>query len=310
MAEGVGIAEEGVPTPGQRRAQVRAFRAFAAPGASDGLVEQLHQMKPIECDRHARERVREPSEIGGRHVATQLVEKLGAAAVGDQVVAEAGEGAGVATGRGEEQPAVVEIDEEADVFVPTPTRGLVDAHRADPVVPSAPPRFGDMPVDQSPEARVVLIDQSGDGGHRHVRRHRQHQGLEEEREATAGPGPGYGDGVNPHRSQLPRGVRATSSVRNWKKSRWRQRRSAVSWALQPVAPHSAQAKVPPRRKSSWISSRLAFRSRSRAATYQGSARPRAVAKSAFVSIPHDTTRATLWRLPRLTHPLRTARSPG
>jgi hypothetical protein len=63
--------------------------------------------------------------------------------------------------------------------VPASARGLVDADCADPVIPSAAPRLSDVPVDQAPEPRIVLVDQTGDGGHRHVLRHRQHQGLEE-----------------------------------------------------------------------------------------------------------------------------------
>jgi hypothetical protein len=65
-------------------------------------------VKPIEGDWHTGERVSEALDIGWRHVATHLAKLLGAAAVRERVVAEAGDGAGVAAGRGRGQPAVIE----------------------------------------------------------------------------------------------------------------------------------------------------------------------------------------------------------
>lgn len=125
---------------------------------------------------------------------------------------------------------------------------------------------------------------------------------------------GTATGCTPQRGHATRGTRATSSVRYWKKLRWRQRRSSVSWAGQSVRSHVGQGKRPPRRKSIAMVSCSA--SRSTWATYQGAARPRAAAKSSGVSIPapypphggHARGPVAMAGL-CLTHPCQTARSP-
>ena len=105
----------------------------------------------------------------GVDVIGELTNRIGVAAIGD-----------------EDDAAPIDVDEDGDVVVAAFCGGLVDARRgADAGEIHARDGRADVVEDDAPQSRVVLADETGRGGDRHVRDERHGERLEQQREARA-----------------------------------------------------------------------------------------------------------------------------
>jgi hypothetical protein len=159
----------------------------------DGLVDQLDDVELVEGDRRPGQVLGDAGAVAGGHIDADVLDVLGAAAVGFEVVGELRHDLGLAALAGEQQTPGVEVVKQADGVVPAPCGRLVQAdggHRGE-VLLGAGPR--DVVIQGAPQAHVPDAEQLRHlaDGHRLAQGH--DQGLHQRGEAAVGTGPGHRD---------------------------------------------------------------------------------------------------------------------
>ena len=104
---------------------------FGPPHLIDGVVDDLDGMELVEGDSGVGQAVGDALDEGGAHVDAHLSKALGIAAMRGEIVDKDRDRLGVLALGGEHDASLVDIDEQRDVVVASPGRGLVDRHPPD-----------------------------------------------------------------------------------------------------------------------------------------------------------------------------------
>lgn len=156
----------------------------------DAVVGQLHDVEPVKGDPGVGEVLLGPVDVGGRHVAGDLLNRLRVSTMLGQVGGEGGHRPLVLAGGPEDHASSLQTEEKGDVVMPTPARRLVHPHP--PHLREVLPFDGlsDVVADDPPEPRVVLAHHLRQSVDRHLTGHGDDHGLEQKGEATPGTAPG------------------------------------------------------------------------------------------------------------------------
>ncbi len=155
----------------------------------DGLIGELDDVEFIEGDVRPRQLFLHPATIARRHIDADVADVLRAAAVGLEVVGELRDHLGLAPLGGEQQPRFLEIVKEADVLMPAPRGGLVQADGGDAGEVLLRARLLDVMVQHPPQAHVAHPQQLRDLAYRHRPAQGDDQRLHQLGEAAVGTRP-------------------------------------------------------------------------------------------------------------------------
>ena len=170
---------------------------FFAPHPIDGIADDLHDMEAVEGDISVGKVGFHPLDEGGRQVAADIAHLVRIAVVGLEVLGEGGNGATVLAGGGKQDAELVQIDKQADVVVAPFACGLIHADAGYAAVVLLTACLRDIVAHHSPDAGVLLADQTGQRLDGKVANQCQDQRFEQQREPAARPCPGDLDLMNP-----------------------------------------------------------------------------------------------------------------
>ncbi len=168
----------------------------------DRFVQQLHHMEAVERDLGGRERLPRSLHVGRRHVHAQLPDSVSASPVGFEVRPELPQHPRFPPRGRVQQPPLVQVREEGDAAVAPAACLLVHSDRLHAAMIRRHPRFVHMVLDDPPEPGVVLPDDASHRPHRHLRRHRHHERLEEQGEPAPRTSPRHPSASDPARRTL------------------------------------------------------------------------------------------------------------
>src|SRR5512139_1041001 len=95
------------------------------------------------------------------HVATYFLYGVRSTFMDQKIVFKPGQRRSILALGGKEHLRGIEIDENADVVVATPTRGFIDTNLSDPRKIGFLPRLLHIMIEDPPQASVMLVDDTG-----------------------------------------------------------------------------------------------------------------------------------------------------
>jgi len=173
------------------------FPLLVAPDGLKGLVEQVHDVEPVENDRRFSQVFPDPVQVGIPHVATDDIDLGGIDIPGHQIADEALHDPFFAPLPQENDPGGLEITERGHVDVTLAERELVDSKLMEGAQVDRLSGPFDIVLQDPPQAIGVFGRKLRDRGHRHLPAERQNQELEKERKPAAGPRPWHLDLLDP-----------------------------------------------------------------------------------------------------------------